>query len=232
VRTILDALDRLPRDGWALARVTDVIDRAPLRAGDAIAVRDDDAVIGSLACGAEHVRAELAADRAAVLETLLPDSEDVFVQRFLPRPQMVLVGATQFARALSSVGRLLGYRVTVCDARAPFADPAAFPEADEVVVGWGEDVIRNCGLDERAAVCFLAHDRRSDVAALAAALGTPAGYIGAWAAAPRKRTVARDCFGWGCVRRTSRGSPRRLGSISAPWIRRRSRSRSRPRSFS
>lgn len=49
---------------------------------------------------------------------------------------MVIFGAVDFTAALVRVAKVLGYRVTVCDARPVFATRARFPLADEVVVDW------------------------------------------------------------------------------------------------
>ena len=49
---------------------------------------------------------------------------------------MLVFGAIDFAAAVARVGKFLGYRVTVCDARPVFATRSRFPEADEVVVDW------------------------------------------------------------------------------------------------
>ena len=62
------------------------------------------------------------------------DDLTVFVHAFAPHPRMLVFGAIDFAAALARVGKFLGYRVTVCDARAVFATPKRFPDADEVVV--------------------------------------------------------------------------------------------------
>ena len=43
------------------------------------------------------------------------------------RPAMYVFGAIDHAAALARVGKLLGYRVTVCDARAAFVTPERFP---------------------------------------------------------------------------------------------------------
>jgi xanthine dehydrogenase accessory factor len=102
-----------------------------------------------------------------------------FVLSFAPRPNLYLLGAIDHAAALVRVGRLLGYRVTVCDARAPFVTRERFPDADELVVDWPDRFLARAGLDERSAVCVLTHDERFDVPALLAALDSPALYIGA-----------------------------------------------------
>jgi xanthine dehydrogenase accessory factor len=105
----------------------------------------------------------------------------VFVEAFAPPPSMVIFGAVDFTAALARVGKLLGYRVTVCDARAVFATRARFPMADEVVVDWPDRHLAKVGpqLGQRDAVCVLTHDPKFDVPALMAALATDAGYVGA-----------------------------------------------------
>ena len=103
----------------------------------------------------------------------------MFVHSLLPRPQMYIFGAIDHASALARVGKLLGYRVTVCDARARFVTPQRFPEADELVVDWPDTFLRGAPVDSRTAICVLTHDEKFDVPAIVAALDTPAAYIGA-----------------------------------------------------
>ena len=85
------------------------------------------------------------------------------------------------AGALTRVGKVLGYRVTVCDAREVFATKARFPFADEVVVDWPHRLLERVGpsLGPRDAVCVLTHDPKFDVPAVKAALATDVGYLGA-----------------------------------------------------
>jgi xanthine dehydrogenase accessory factor len=94
-------------------------------------------------------------------------------------PALLIFGAVEFASALTHVGRFLGYRVTVCDARSVFATRARFPEADEVVVAWPHQYLAATPVDRRTAVCVLTHDAKFDVPVLAGALRSPAGYVGA-----------------------------------------------------
>jgi len=105
----------------------------------------------------------------------------VFVESFAPPPHLVVFGAVDFTGALVRVGKVLGFRVTVCDARQVFATRARFRQADEVVVDWPDRLLARIGQDltARDAVCVLTHDAKFDVPALVAALGTGAGYIGA-----------------------------------------------------
>ncbi|MEA2498673.1 MAG: xanthine dehydrogenase accessory factor [Actinomycetota bacterium] len=108
-----------------------------------------------------------------------PDDVAVFLQAFAPRPNMFVFGAIDFAAAVARIGKFLGYRVTVCDARATFATSARFPEADEVVVRWPHEFLAHSEIDERTVICVLTHDPKFDVPVLLEALAGPAGYIGA-----------------------------------------------------
>jgi xanthine dehydrogenase accessory factor len=105
----------------------------------------------------------------------------VFVESFAPPPRLVIFGAVDFTAALARVGRVLGYHVTVCDARPVFATRARFPAADEVVVDWPNRYLAKVGasLGPRDAVCVLTHDPKFDVPAVLAALETRVGYLGA-----------------------------------------------------
>jgi xanthine dehydrogenase accessory factor len=103
----------------------------------------------------------------------------VFVESFAPPPHLIIFGAIDFTRGLCKVGKVLGYRVTVCDARSVFATRARFPEADEVVVSWPHKFLEGTTVDERTVICVLTHDAKFDVPALKAAVATPAQYIGA-----------------------------------------------------
>ena len=106
---------------------------------------------------------------------------EVFIESFAPPPRMIIFGAVDFTAALARAAKLLGYRVTVCDARAVFATPQRFPMADEVVNDWPHRYLVKVGeeLGPRDAVCVLTHDHKFDVPAITTALETEVGYIGA-----------------------------------------------------
>ncbi|MEZ5140154.1 MAG: XdhC family protein [Acidimicrobiales bacterium] len=103
----------------------------------------------------------------------------VFLRPFVPRPRLLVLGAIDFAGPLVRAARLVGYRVTVCDARAVFATPERFPEADEVVVDWPHRYLARAEVTATTAICVLTHDAKFDVPALQVALAGPAAYVGA-----------------------------------------------------
>jgi xanthine dehydrogenase accessory factor len=106
------------------------------------------------------------------------DDVAVFVESFAPRPRMLVFGAIDFASAVASIGRFLGYHVTVCDARERFATRARFPDADEVVIDWPHRYLAGTQVDARTVICVLTHDPKFDVPVLQVALDTPAAYVG------------------------------------------------------
>ncbi len=109
------------------------------------------------------------------------DDIAVFVEVFAPAARLIVFGAVDFTRALVEVGKVLGFEVTVCDARPVFATRARFPLADEVVVEWPDRYLDRVGgeLGPRDAICVLTHDTKFDVPAILGALKTRVGYLGA-----------------------------------------------------
>src|SRR3546814_6191950 len=84
----------------------------------------------------------------------------VFFETFAPPPRLVIFGAVDFTAALVRVAKVLGYHVTVCDAREVFATKARFPVADELVVDWPHRHLASIGgtLAPRGAGCGPPHD--------------------------------------------------------------------------
>jgi xanthine dehydrogenase accessory factor len=168
VATVVAGTDRL--GGHLVVRPDSVSGRLGSARLDA-AVRDD-------------ARGLLEQGRTAVLhygadgERRLDDIS-VFVSCYAPRPRMIVFGAIDFAAAVARVGAFLGYRVTVCDARATFATARRFPDADEVVVEWPHRYLAATDVDGRTVITVLTHDPKFDVPLLEVALRLPVAYVGA-----------------------------------------------------
>lgn len=150
------------------------------RAGTLGSARLDDATT-------DDVRGMLASGRTGPLRYGLDgerrgDDLTLFVASFAPPPRMLVFGAIDFAAAVARLGTYLGYRVTVCDARAVFATHRRFPDT-EVVVDWPHRYlaaeIEGGRVDERTVVCVLTHDPKFDVPVLEIALAQPFAFVGA-----------------------------------------------------
>lgn len=144
---------------------------------DRVVTRD---AIGELEAGRTGVRHYGPQGQATPEDLADTPTVSVFIESFSPPPQMWIFGAVDFTAALGRVAKVLGYRVTVCDAREIFATKRRFPMADEIVVTWPAPMFERRGstLGPRDAVCILTHDPKFDVPAIQGALGTTVGYIG------------------------------------------------------
>ncbi len=143
----------------------------------------DGSRVGSLGEDALDERASAAArplfdtGGAPVLELGDP-AATVFAEAFLPPPRLAVVGATPVAAALCQLASFLGFEVTVIDPRSAFAKEEKLPGARRVLRAWPEQALEEVGLDRYWSVVALAHDRKLDVPALAAALRAGCRYVG------------------------------------------------------
>ena len=105
--------------------------------------------------------------------------DDWFIEPFRRPAHLIIVGAIHIAIPLHRLAKLMGYRVTVIDARAKFATKERFPDADELIVAWPDEAMSRLTLDSSTYVVILTHDPKFDLPALRAVLGKDVGYIGA-----------------------------------------------------
>lgn len=103
----------------------------------------------------------------------------VFVERADGRPRCIVVGAVEFAVAVTNAAAVLGHAVTVVDPRPVFLTDERFPAADERIVGWPTRVLADLPIDRSTTVIVLSHDDRFDAAVIDLALRCGAGYVGA-----------------------------------------------------
>jgi len=135
--------------------------------GAKLLVRPDAPAVGSL--GNHDLDRVVARDALGELEAGLTSTRhygtlgeareldvSVFIESFALPPRLIIFGAVDFTAALAKVAKVLGYRVTVCDARAVFATVQRFPMADEVVNDWPDRYLAKVGdeLGPRDAILF------------------------------------------------------------------------------
>lgn len=76
------------------------------------------------------------------------------------KPQVLLLfGAGHVSQPLAVMGRQLGFRVIVADARPIWATEERSPDVDELIVAWPEKVLERVELDRRTYVALLNHER-------------------------------------------------------------------------
>jgi xanthine dehydrogenase accessory factor len=152
-----------------------------------------DLVAGTVGGGQIELRAILAArdaiaeGRSRLYSAKLTEAEaggigmmcggqvDCFIEVHRAAPRLVLCGAGHINLALARLSRGLGFRVTVIDDRADWANAQNYPDA-EVLVRRPEDVLGELGLGTDSFVVVGTRDR--DLEVIIAASRTDAGYIG------------------------------------------------------
>jgi xanthine dehydrogenase accessory factor len=101
-----------------------------------------------------------------------------FADVFAEPPEVVIVGGGHVGRAVATVAATLGYRMTVIDDRADFANKERFPEATNVIAGDIEEAIDGHRMTRTSAVVIVTRGHKYDYQALAAAARSDAGYVG------------------------------------------------------
>jgi xanthine dehydrogenase accessory factor len=106
-------------------------------------------------------------------------STAIFFEVYPRRPTLLIFGGVHVATHLVHMAKPLGYRTVVADGREGFLTRERFPGADELILGWPEEVFARAGIDSATCICLLTHDPKFDEPALDIALRSPAVYVGA-----------------------------------------------------
>lgn len=128
----------------------------------------------------------LATDKSHIVDA--PDGQQWFLNAHNPPLRLLVVGAVHIAQPVVGIAALDAFDVVVIDPRATFASPERFPGI-KLRTDWPDEALADLKPDSRTAVITLTHDPKLDDPALAAALNSPAFYIGALGS--RKTHAAR-----------------------------------------
>ena len=142
----------------------------------------------------------------------LSDSEPglaLFVEVVAPAGELVIVGAGHIAHSLVTVGRTLGFRISILDDRAAFANRVRFPEADRIDVGGIEETLAGLPIGPATYLVLVTRGHQLDEAALKTVIGSEAAYIGMIGSRRRVREVFRHLAAAGVAEE-------RLARVHAP----------------
>jgi xanthine dehydrogenase accessory factor len=166
-----------PPEAFGLHQPGDGATPAPV-----LTVHDDgrlDGTTGSAADDESLVAAATDALNQGLSRTVTLGGRQYFIEAYPVRPRLVVVGAVQVAIPLVHMARELGYETIVVDGRPAFATEARFPDVDQLIVGWPDEVAEQIGLGPNDAVAVLTHDVKFDEPAIVESLRRGARYVGA-----------------------------------------------------
>jgi xanthine dehydrogenase accessory factor len=129
-----------------LATVVESLGSAPREEGARMLVKKDGSTVGTIGGGAVEkkvVDEALAMMSAAAPKLVKYELKDigmscgggmsVFLEPLRPAPQLIIFGAGHIGSALSQIGKMLDFNVTVIDNRPDFANAERLPWADTVL---------------------------------------------------------------------------------------------------
>jgi xanthine dehydrogenase accessory factor len=125
----------------------------------------------------------------------------VFLESVVPMPQLIIAGAGHVGKALSHLGKLLGFEVIVWDDRLEFANKTNLPEADKILCGQIDETLGNLHIDRDSFIVIVTRGHKNDADVLRKFIGSKSGYIGMIGS--RKKIVqVRESFlksGWATI---------------------------------
>ncbi len=137
-------------------------------------------------------RIRLASEGDPMVTTRKEARMSLFLEVIAPPPELLIVGAGHIAVPLTKIGKILDFEVTVLDDRPAFARRERFPEADRVIVGWIDDVLRQYPVGPGTHLVFVTRGHKLDEAALKIVIDKGASYLGMIGSQRRVREVFRN----------------------------------------
>ncbi len=142
----------------------------------------------------------------------LPDGRKatVLLEAVFPPPRLVIAGAGHIGKALSHLGKFLGFEVTVIDDRAEYANEENLRDADEIIVNDIGRALAGISKDPSTYIVIVTRGHASDATALKACIGSRAAYIGMIGSKSKTEKIKRDFLnnGW--------ATPEQWAEIHAP----------------
>jgi xanthine/CO dehydrogenase XdhC/CoxF family maturation factor len=142
----------------------------------------------------------------------LPTEYGEFFLEFIAPPiSLIIFGAGFDAIPLSETAKTLGWRVTIVDHRAAFANKKRFLRADEIIITRPENLAEKISIDETTVAVAMTHNYEHDKKILRFLLNTDARYIGALGPKRRMENILAEVREAG-----EKLSPAQLDKLYAP----------------
>ncbi len=130
-------------------------------------------------------------------EIKLPDQGDdptrlLFLEPVIPPPQLVIAGAGHIGKALSQIGSMLGFEITVIDDRSEYANKGNIPYADHIITSGIGNAIDSIVKENDTYIVIVTRGHKDDGYALRACIGSDAAYIGMIGSKTKIALMRRD----------------------------------------
>jgi xanthine dehydrogenase accessory factor len=206
---IYQEIVRLKAEGEEAALVTIVsaTGSTPREEGAKMLVKPDGSILGTI--GGGSLEAQVIAEAVKVIKQGKPkrlhmsltakEAEEagmicggdleVFIEPVVTPPTLYIFGGGHIALALSEMGKLCGFNITVVDDRAEFASAERFPEADVIFDGDFTKSFARVKIDKSSYIIIVTHGHQHDELVLEWAVGTAAKYIGMIGSQTKNKTI-------------------------------------------
>ncbi|MDF2631101.1 MAG: hypothetical protein K0R39_4932 [Symbiobacteriaceae bacterium] len=126
-----------------------------------------------------------------IRKTISIGTHRLYIETFLPPPELVIIGAGHVAQPVAQLGKLMGYTVTIIDDRPDYANATRFPTADRIICEGFVPAVRSLVVGPSTYVVLVTRGHRHDMACLLELITTSARYIGMIGSRIRVETVFR-----------------------------------------
>ncbi len=116
-------------------------------------------------------------------EVKLPDQGNasfrlLFIESVKPLPQLIIAGAGHIGKALSQIGSMLDFEITVIDDRPEFASAENLPFANHIITDNIGDAVARIEKQNDTYIVIVTRGHRDDSDALRGSIGSGAAYVG------------------------------------------------------
>jgi xanthine dehydrogenase accessory factor len=174
-----------------LATVIESLGSAPREEGARMLVRPDGSTAGTIGGGAiekKIVDEALQLMSAAAPKFVRYELKDigmscgggmsVFLEPLLPAAQLIIFGAGHIGSALSQIGKMLDFNVTVVDNRSEFANRERLPWADVIIAEDYQKVLDGFVSSDNTYMIIVTHKHAHDFEILEQLIHKPFRYLG------------------------------------------------------
>src|SRR6185369_398466 len=115
----------------------------------------------------------------------------VYVEPCCKAPRLVMFGAGHVGRAVATMAKSCGFRVTVVDERPECTSSELLPFADEIICSPAEEAFGKLHMGAESFVLIATPAHIHDFAAVRGSLGTEAGFIGLLGSRRKRETLLK-----------------------------------------